>query len=261
MIRWATAADVAALRWLMSDCFGDTDEQTAAFMDGLFDDNTAICYELDGVIVSALYLLPAEAYASGRCYTARYIYAAATAAAYRGRGYMAELLDFAAVNCGCDYLTLAAADDGLCDYYSRHGFVRSLGLARQHFDCSEGRGLPISNADADYVFSCRSDAICRIGGVNWSRRLFDYAYSLYEGEGMHWLRFDGGYALVDIGAKAALELCAAQADEALRSICQHYGWAGCDYYCLSTPALQLGMYKPLRECLPPLCGIMGLCMQ
>lgn len=261
MIRWATAADIGRLRRLMSDCFGDTAEQTAAFMDRLFDEKTALCYEAEGEIVSALYLLPAEAYVEGRSYCALYIYAAATDPRFRGRGYMAALLGFAADNCACDYLTLTAADEGLCGYYAKFGFERSLGLARQRFVFGEGSAVDIVRADVDYVFNCRRAAVAHLGGVNWSCTLFDYAYNLYESEGMQWLRFDGGYALVDAGAKAVVELCAEQATDALEAICQRYGWDGCDYYSLNSPAPQFGMYKPLRDGLPPLGGIMGLSMQ
>lgn len=261
MIRWATSADIGRLRRLMTDCFGDTDEQTAAFMDGLFTPDTALCYTVDGEIASVLYLLPAVAYAGGRSHTAMYIYAAATDARFRGRGYMAALLNYAANNCGCDYLALAAADEGLIGYYARFGFVRALGLKEQHFAGTHGGELALSKADAEYVFSCRGAALERIGGVNWSRRLFDYAYSLYEADGMQWFRFESGYALVDSGAKKVVELCAVREDAALRAICSQFGWTECDYFSLSRPSPEFGMYKPLRDGLPPLTGIIGLCMQ
>lgn len=83
----------------------------------------------DENLCSALYLLDCNLSFENRNYTGKYLYAAATAPDYRGRGIMASLINEAVDFCkrnGVDFISLVPADDGLYNYYRKFGFEEAM---------------------------------------------------------------------------------------------------------------------------------------
>lgn len=81
--------DIAALRQLWATVFADTDAFLDTFFSAAFFCDHCLCVKWDGVIASAAYWMDCEV--SGR--KAAYIYAVATAEAYRGWGFCRALME------------------------------------------------------------------------------------------------------------------------------------------------------------------------
>ena len=81
--------DTAALRQLWTTVFADTDAFLDTFFSAAFFRDHCLCVKYDGVIAAAAYWMDCEI--AGR--KAAYIYAVATAEAYRGRGFCRALME------------------------------------------------------------------------------------------------------------------------------------------------------------------------
>jgi len=81
--------DIAALRQLWATVFADTDAFLDTFFSAAFFRDHCLCVRCDGVIAAAAYWMDCEI--AGR--KAAYIYAVATAEAYRGRGFCRALME------------------------------------------------------------------------------------------------------------------------------------------------------------------------
>lgn len=103
MIRRARREDIPLLMELWQASFGDCMEYISFFFKNRFSPEKTFLYEESGRPVAMLFLLDAAVQCRGEPYTARYLYAACTAQAQRGRGLMRSLIDFAA---------LTAAEEG-----------------------------------------------------------------------------------------------------------------------------------------------------
>ena len=88
ILRDHTDADRPALRRLWTTCFGDSDETVGDFHDRFLKPGSCITAVCDGIVVSAMYILPIQNIQTSRRrnFTAGYTYALATLPAYRGRG-------------------------------------------------------------------------------------------------------------------------------------------------------------------------------
>lgn len=83
---------IPALRELWKEAFGDTDEFLDVFFDTAFSEKRALCGMVGNDIACALYWFNCEDKAGRRI---AYIYAVATAKAYRGQGLCHELMKYA----------------------------------------------------------------------------------------------------------------------------------------------------------------------
>ena len=119
-------ANVAeGLRELWREAFADDD----AFIDAFFSTfpvaDVVHTLSLGGRVVAALYALPFSLRVEGAVLPAAYLYAVATAAAYRGRGYMRLLMGKVEELLrakGVKMLFLLPADKGLRSFYARLGY-------------------------------------------------------------------------------------------------------------------------------------------
>lgn len=140
MIRRARRADIPLLMELWQACFGDRREYVSFFFENRFSpEGTFLCEEA-GRPVSMLFLLDAAVQCEGEQYTARYLYAACTAKAQRGRGLMRGLIDFAALAAaeeGADCIALVPASPGLFHYYAACGFHHAFHCETAHFSRRE----------------------------------------------------------------------------------------------------------------------------
>lgn len=129
MIRLSNRNDISGIIRVWNEAFGDEENDIRFFLDNCYiPENTVVC-ELDGVIASVLFLLNGEMHIHGADYPSYYLYAACTLKAYRGRGVMASLLDFAKKTASerCKYfIALKPAEDSLYGYYSKFGYRTSF---------------------------------------------------------------------------------------------------------------------------------------
>jgi hypothetical protein len=129
--------DIAALRQLWKDAFGDPDSYLDLFFSTAFFPDHSLCLWEDGCLRSAAYWLDCQI--AGR--SAAYIYAVATAEGSRGRGFCRALMKeihctlFNRGYCGS---ILVPGDKGLRQMYTTMGY-RDFGSVRR-FSPSSGRG-------------------------------------------------------------------------------------------------------------------------
>lgn len=178
-IRFAVSRDLAAIREIWSAVFT---EDSPAERDR-FLKTVCLCEEcmlacIDGKPVSMAFFLPAVLHVNGGEYTARYLYAAATLPAYRGRGIFSDLLNAALCTfkeCGADACLLSPAEPTLVDFYRRFGFCPAFFCRTVRGD-AEAAPLPIRLLSAEEYLSLRQTLLPR-DCVAWERRLLSYAAS------------------------------------------------------------------------------------
>ncbi len=127
MIEYASEKDLSAILQLWNECFGDDEKYIRFFLDG--HRAPCIIYRQGGEAVSMLFLLSGSVRIDGELYRAEYIYAACTATAHRGKGYMGELIKFAkeqGAKAGVSFICLVPSEKSLFDYYARFGFVTAF---------------------------------------------------------------------------------------------------------------------------------------
>ena len=110
---------------LWQEAFGDSREFIDAFFSHFSCDECAHTLSVDGRVVAALYALPFTLYSGGRSLDAAYIYAVATSADSRGKGYMRLLMERVELllrERGVGFIFLLPAGEELRKTYSRLGF-------------------------------------------------------------------------------------------------------------------------------------------
>lgn len=126
---------IPSLVSLWHKVFGDDEEYINLFFKNAYFHSDTFAEIIGGEVVSALYLLNADIKSGGKAYKGRYLYAAATLPEYRGKGYMAKLINEAlsyAEEENLDFIALVPADDGLYGYYERFGFKEAMYKYRLH---------------------------------------------------------------------------------------------------------------------------------
>ena len=119
--RPCTDCDLPVLKRLWLTCFEERGEAAELFFQRNKSTFHAYACEMDGTLVSALYLIDGSLHGAA----AHYLCGAATLPAFRGRGLMSALIRYAladAVKRGDRYSLLFPASDGLYDFYARCGY-------------------------------------------------------------------------------------------------------------------------------------------
>ena len=125
MIRFSVNHDKEKLIELWRKVFGDSYEAINLFFDYHYDSHNTLVCELDGKIVSMLYLLEGDFVISNKSHPSYYLYAAATDPQHRGRGIMAQMLEFAKQTAAyreMDYICLLPAENSLYAFYEKFGY-------------------------------------------------------------------------------------------------------------------------------------------
>lgn len=125
----ARESDIQQLKALWQSVFGDREETADYFLKNAVSLSDIYAYKLQGKIVSAFYLVDSALKSGSETCKAKYLYAAATLPEYRSRGYMGEMIRYAAEYLpitGCKALFLYPADESLYGYYARFGFKPSF---------------------------------------------------------------------------------------------------------------------------------------
>ena len=147
-IRRFRSGDEAALRRVWKTGFDDTDDYLDAFFTAFVGEDSCVLAEVDGMIVSAMYLLDGPVlfpYRQNRL-TSAYAYALATLPEYRGRGIGRAV--FRAVcelglERGFDAVCVLPAEEGLYSFYEAGGATRQLSAVREiEYGAAQLRSLP-----------------------------------------------------------------------------------------------------------------------
>lgn len=165
-------------RLIYREAFCDPDTE---FEDKLFKNCFKYCRtkEKNGETAAMLFALPCELFDGKEKEEAVYIYGAATRKAYRGRGYMTELINLPEI--GKSTLFLVPAQESLIPFYEKCGFKKFTAYT---FKKGEKYAAPImefiplskgEKAVGEYAFTAmyRSDKIRFLDGLYFPFSMID----------------------------------------------------------------------------------------
>ncbi len=121
---------------LWQEAFGDEKEYIEFYFRNRFTENMLLVYLEDNHPVSMLSLLPVRLHCGTKRVPARYVYAVATAKAYRGRGYAKRLIE-TAKELTKEPLLLKPGDDSLMEYYRKIGFHEAFCMCEYNLEIPE----------------------------------------------------------------------------------------------------------------------------
>ena len=158
MMRVTDTALLPALTALWSECFGDPQEEVAAFWARLFD-KLRVYAEFSGKrAVTMLCALPTELVSGdGEANPCAYLYALCTAPSERGKGLAHRLLSFAVQDlkaAGFVFAALAPAQEGLFRFYAAQGFTAAF-FCREYTVAAQTAPLKISGASPELYRNLR----------------------------------------------------------------------------------------------------------
>ena len=146
-----------ALRQLWQQAFGDTDAFLDSFFATGFSPDRCRCITVDGQMAAALYWFDCEFQSQ----PVAYLYAVATAEAFRGRGLCRRLMEDThayLASLGYTGALLVPAGKSLFDFYARMGY-REFGFLRE-FPCSPGdTAEPLRRITAEEYAGLRKTAL------------------------------------------------------------------------------------------------------
>lgn len=177
MIRMAKKSDFPTLKYLWHEVFGDSYDFIDSFFEKRYE--SAVVFEKDSAVVSALHLLKCECILGDKKFTALYIYAAATLEEHRSKGYMKELITWVAENSKCDCILLVPAEKSLFGYYERFGFVPfgRCAVEKCRSDCEPSE---LRQASGEEVFAVREKTLSGSSYVRWSESAVKYAVGITD---------------------------------------------------------------------------------
>lgn len=142
--------DIPALGRLWQEAFGDSDAFLDGFFERIFSPRRARCIKADGKIAAALYLFDCEC--DGR--SASYIYAVATARAFRGQGLCGQLLADThryLEGLGCAFAILVPSEPSLFAFYEKYGYRTATSIGELSA-VAEDAGIALKEIDlAEYA--------------------------------------------------------------------------------------------------------------
>lgn len=84
--------NIAELKGLWKEAFGDSDEYLDNFFSRIYKENNTLVRCIDGKTAAALYMIPYDIVMNGKHHVIQYLYALATKTEYRRKGIMTELV-------------------------------------------------------------------------------------------------------------------------------------------------------------------------
>lgn len=216
MIRLSDITDKNGIINLWQEAFGDSAEAVELFLKHKYvPENTVICEE-NSKIASMLFLLDGKLNIKAEKYNAYYLYAAATLKEFRGRGIMAEMLDFSkklAAERNIDFICLKPAEDSLYGYYKRFGYkeIFSTKTVKINSVIKFDSDIKESKYDTDKAI-IRNRAFENTDFFEWDKDSIEYAIQQYKYYGGNVIESCKGFALYDIldGICRVKELCFTQ---------------------------------------------------
>ena len=176
-------SDLPALRGLWREAFGDSNQFLDLFFSTAFDIERSRCITVDGIIVSALYWFECS-YEEKRI---AYIYAVATAKAYRGRGFCSALMEDThrhAASLGYEGVILVPGSSELFRFYEKLGYT-TCGYVSE-FNCSASVvKAELRQLDADEYAKLRRVFLPKGGVVqeNENIKFLQTQATFYAGDG------------------------------------------------------------------------------
>lgn len=273
MIRFAKDADLAGLKALWQEAFGDPPQVVDHYFAHRHQNEHMLVDETGGVIGGMMALLPVTLQTPGESFKGRYIYAVATRIDFRGQGISTRLLEYAHTfmrEQGESAAVLLPASPGLYNFYGKRGYENIFYMDSATLLANEILTCPQDAAWAD-CDAADFERLRRLGFsksslfVDWDQKALSYVISSLQNAGgvtrlvlgsaeacAVWER-DGRHVMVK-----ELALNQMDAREAL-SILHSYLQA--DAYQLRLPAgsfrgaitQPFGMIRWLRD-IPPLSG-------
>lgn len=188
MIRYSKESDIDGIINLWKEAFGDSEKEITFFLDNRYKAENTLIAEENGKVASMLFLLDGEMKVDDKIYLSYYLYAACTLKEFRGRGYMASLLDFAretAINRNIDFICLLPAEESLYQYYENHGYKAVFRKKTYEINRNNNNASLI-----DYESFCdfeksRNDAFADIDYFKWDSSGVDFAvehHKFYGGQ-------------------------------------------------------------------------------
>ncbi len=125
IVRFSKSKDINEIINLWSEAFGDGEKEIKFFLDNKYIPENTLVLEENGKIASMLFLLEGKMHINNTEYPSYYLYAACTSKVFRGRGYMAYLLNEAnrvAELRNKEFICLMPGERSLFDFYEKHGY-------------------------------------------------------------------------------------------------------------------------------------------
>lgn len=202
MIRLATNSDTDRLKRIWRVCFGDPEPYIDFFFHNAYEPEKTVVYEVEGQVCSMFFLLDSTVWIDGNEYQASYLYAAATLPEYRSRGFMGQMIQYAADFCrsiGKEFIVLVPAEQSLFGYYSRFGFQTYFYDAIETWTAANREQSPepyeLTREHIDSIGRIRGQKLKQNGGFMWNRVQLNYVLRehLFTGGGI--FQTEDGYAL------------------------------------------------------------------
>lgn len=140
-------SQIGGLRTLWREAFGDTDEFLDVFFDTAFSPDRCACVIVGDDVAAALYWLDCECY--GECVA--YIYAVATAKAYRGQKLCHKLMEYThktLKESGYSSAVLVPVSPSLFGFYGGMGY-KTCGYVREFKSVAGGDKIQIRRIEKD----------------------------------------------------------------------------------------------------------------
>ncbi len=189
IIRLSRKDDISGIVSLWNESFGDTAEEIMFFINNKYIPENTLVAEENGEIASVLFLLDGKMCIKGIDYPSYYLYAACTLKKYRGRGFMAKLLEEAektAASREIDFICLMPGEKSLFDFYEKFGYKTAF--SRKVLSIYVGADIKtdeIKQYDAVDFEEIRNKAFSDYDYFKWDRQSIEFAFShnkLYSGK-------------------------------------------------------------------------------
>ena len=252
-IRFATPRDMKAIRHIWSAVFtDDVPQERDRFLKMVRLSDACMLACVDGKPVSMGFFIPAKLRVDGSEYTVRYLYAAATLPAHRGKGIFSDLLKTAISifkERGENGCFLNPAEPTLVEYYSRFDF-------KPAFFCHTIEGiarvaqLPMTPLSASEFYALRKTLLPH-DRIEWDEYLLRYAASYATP-----MRIGDGACALFVKQEdtlCVLELLGVPANQQ-PTVCSALAWhQGCHVFnarVFSKSGECFGMFLPFSEDIP-----------
>ncbi len=166
MIEIAEKNDIPRLREIWKACFDDPDSYLDFYFSNGFPAFRTVVDRIDSEITSMLTIVPAFYQKNGACFDAAYLYAVATAPAWRGKGIASRLISQThdlLKNDGIKVATLFPAEDSLYNFYGKLGYQSSFSVCEIYLkreNCLPSSCM-ISDCEKDLFLEKSADFLSR----------------------------------------------------------------------------------------------------
>lgn len=202
MIRLSKEFDIEGIIKLWNEAFGDSEKDIKFFLSAHYIPENAVVCEIDGIIVSVLFLIDGEMHIKGNDYPSYYLYAACTLNEFRGRGIMSEMLEFArsvSEKRNKYFIALKPGEDSLYGYYSKFGYKPAFSkkVAEIVINRQEKNENSEFNTGFDFV-KLRDCALVFFDYFKWNEKSIDFAVKHHKYYGGRAIFNRKGYALYSV---------------------------------------------------------------